>query len=253
MDMVNFYHNEGDKMTSGERLKYLRQANNLTQKDIAIKLGVEPAAISKYELDLREPNIDGLIKLADTFNVTVDYLVGRTPDEFMIKGTNKSDLSKYNALLPNLKGTINNLDAFLDIANEMCSGVGDTSYGKSYTKAEIYLDPLNDIITGTKSNKVPTPQLLLMVEKPRNFVIIVEVDPYENDFPLTASERIEIYAADFSKEHDVFGIAVKINERDYCRVQSCIYQKLGSDVYTSIHLPRKLLTVHEYLDVLAKM
>ena len=44
-------------MTNGERIKYLREKNGFTQKDIATRLGVEPAAISKYELDMREPNI----------------------------------------------------------------------------------------------------------------------------------------------------------------------------------------------------
>lgn len=37
--------------------KIFKRKNGFTQKDIAIRLGVEPAAISKYELDMREPNI----------------------------------------------------------------------------------------------------------------------------------------------------------------------------------------------------
>ena len=45
-------------MTNGERIKYLREKNGFTQKDIATKLGVESAAISKYELDMRVPNIE---------------------------------------------------------------------------------------------------------------------------------------------------------------------------------------------------
>ena len=44
-------------MTNGERIKYLREKNGFTQKDIATRLGVEPATISKYELDKREPDI----------------------------------------------------------------------------------------------------------------------------------------------------------------------------------------------------
>lgn len=70
-------------MTNGERLKYLREKNGLTQKDIATRLGVESAAISKYELDMREPNIEALKKLATIFNVSIDYLLGRTPDVFI--------------------------------------------------------------------------------------------------------------------------------------------------------------------------
>ena len=70
-------------MTNGERIKYLREKNGFTQKDIATKLGVEPAAISKYELDMREPNIEAIKKLATIFNVSIDYLLGRTPDVFV--------------------------------------------------------------------------------------------------------------------------------------------------------------------------
>lgn len=65
-------------MTNGERIKYLREKKGLTQKDVATKLGLEPAAISKYELDMREPNIEAIKKLATLFNVSIDYLLGRT-------------------------------------------------------------------------------------------------------------------------------------------------------------------------------
>ena len=49
-------------MTNGERIKYLREKSGLTQKDVATRLGLEPAAISKYELDMREPNIEAIKK-----------------------------------------------------------------------------------------------------------------------------------------------------------------------------------------------
>ncbi len=70
-------------MTNGERIKYLREKSGLTQKDVATRLGLEPAAISKYELDMREPNIEAIKKLANMFNVSIDYLLGRTPDVFV--------------------------------------------------------------------------------------------------------------------------------------------------------------------------
>ena len=67
-------------MTNGERIRYLREKNGFTQKEVANRLGVESAAISKYELDMREPNIEAIKKLATLFNVSIDYLLGRTPD-----------------------------------------------------------------------------------------------------------------------------------------------------------------------------
>ena len=77
-------------MTNGERIKYLREKNGFTQKYIATRLGVEPAAISKYELDMREPNIEALKKLSTIFNVSIDYLLGRTPDVFVDEADKES-------------------------------------------------------------------------------------------------------------------------------------------------------------------
>jgi len=58
-------------------LKQLRLKEGLTQNDLAKELGVLQAKISKYELGALEPNIKMLIKIADFFDVTLDYLVGR--------------------------------------------------------------------------------------------------------------------------------------------------------------------------------
>lgn len=60
------------------RLKELRTAHNLSQKQLADVLGTTARAISFYENGLREPNIAALIALADYFGVSVDYLLGRT-------------------------------------------------------------------------------------------------------------------------------------------------------------------------------
>ena len=76
--------------TYKEIQEYVREKNGFTQKDIATKLGVEPAAISKYELDMREPNIEALKKLSTIFNVSIDYLLGRTPDVFVDEADKES-------------------------------------------------------------------------------------------------------------------------------------------------------------------
>jgi len=62
----------------GQRIKELRIERGLKQKEVAEKLEVTHAAIGNYESGKREPNIDLLIRLADCFDVSVDYLVGRT-------------------------------------------------------------------------------------------------------------------------------------------------------------------------------
>lgn len=60
------------------RLRELRLASKTPQKQLAELLGTTVRAIAYYETGEREPNIAGLIALADFFGVSVDYLIGRT-------------------------------------------------------------------------------------------------------------------------------------------------------------------------------
>lgn len=59
------------------RLKELRKEKNKTQRDVAKFTGYMQTLISKWEHGDREPDIATLIKLADYFNVSVDYLIGK--------------------------------------------------------------------------------------------------------------------------------------------------------------------------------
>lgn len=61
-----------------ERLKLLKTHKNLLQKDIAAAIGVSLRAYQYYETDTKEPTMSKLIALADYFDVSIDYLVGRT-------------------------------------------------------------------------------------------------------------------------------------------------------------------------------
>ena len=58
-------------------LKQLRQNKGVLQKDVANYLGVDRTTYVKYERGDSEPNHDILLKLADYFNVSIDYLLGR--------------------------------------------------------------------------------------------------------------------------------------------------------------------------------
>jgi len=71
------------KMTFGQRFKYLRVSNGLTQDQLVAKYNYRfnPAsltkpAISQYENDKRYPETDTLIRFADLFGVTTDFLLG---------------------------------------------------------------------------------------------------------------------------------------------------------------------------------
>lgn len=61
-----------------ERLKELREKYDLSQSELGKTLNVTPQSISNYETGKRMPEISELIKLADYFGVSIDYLVGRT-------------------------------------------------------------------------------------------------------------------------------------------------------------------------------
>ena len=60
------------------RLKELRKKKGVSQLRLATDLNTTQNTISRYETGEREPGIDELIKIADYFNVSVDYLIGRT-------------------------------------------------------------------------------------------------------------------------------------------------------------------------------
>ena len=59
-----------------QRIKELRLENHLTQKELSDCIGLTPKMISFYELGQRVPPSDILLKLADKFQVSTDYLLG---------------------------------------------------------------------------------------------------------------------------------------------------------------------------------
>lgn len=61
-----------------DRLKELRTERNLSQKDLAKILGTTNSSICDWETNRAQPDMEMLIKLADYFDTTVDYLLGRT-------------------------------------------------------------------------------------------------------------------------------------------------------------------------------
>src|SRR5690554_4038483 len=62
----------------GNRIEYLREKNNLNQQQLSEKLGISNQTVSSYESGNREPSYGVLLKAADYFGVSTDYLLGRT-------------------------------------------------------------------------------------------------------------------------------------------------------------------------------
>ena len=63
-------------MGLGNRIRELRIANALTQAELAEKVGVDKSAVSLWENDVNEPKASYVIRLAQAFHVSADYILG---------------------------------------------------------------------------------------------------------------------------------------------------------------------------------
>ena len=83
-----------------KRLKELRLKSEYSQKQLGDLLGITQQAVQKWEKDIAHPDIDALIKMADFFDVTIDYLLGRTdtPNVEIVKASPKSGADEIHVL-----------------------------------------------------------------------------------------------------------------------------------------------------------
>lgn len=107
-------------------LTLLRKERGLTQKEAAASLGISQALLSHYEKGIRECGLDFVVKAAEFYGVSCDYLLGRSPDrsgltlsvEDIPEDINDPDDSRYRgSLLPVLskKLLINSLSILYDM------------------------------------------------------------------------------------------------------------------------------------------
>ena len=67
-------------MDFSERLRMIRQEKKLNQTSIGKEIGISLKQIQRYEAGDSEPTLSVLLRLADFFDVSLDYLVGRSDD-----------------------------------------------------------------------------------------------------------------------------------------------------------------------------
>lgn len=84
------------KKTLGERISELRKNKNMTQEDLAIKMGVSPQAVSKWENDVSCPDINTLPKLAKILDISVDRLLSdeEPADTYIVPVEERKDINK---------------------------------------------------------------------------------------------------------------------------------------------------------------
>lgn len=102
----------------GSRLKELRAEKNLTQEEVATLLKIPRGTYAHYELDKRQPDNVTLLTLADFYDVTIDYLLGRT------------NIRKYSEDILAFNSTEGLTQEDLDLVHQMIENLRKKNQGK---------------------------------------------------------------------------------------------------------------------------
>lgn len=91
-------------MTLNENIKQLRQARNLSQVDLAKALGVTKQSVSNWENNNIQPSIDMLIRLAQFFSVSTDFILGLDQRKYIeINGLTDYQLAHVTAIIDDIR------------------------------------------------------------------------------------------------------------------------------------------------------
>ncbi len=88
-----------------ERIKQLRLAYKLNQVEFGRKLGVTKQCVSNWENNNIQPSVEMLMKIADLFSVTTDYLLGRDDRQYLdISGLTESETIHVQNIINDIRG-----------------------------------------------------------------------------------------------------------------------------------------------------
>lgn len=88
------------------RIRMLREDRDLRQIDVSLATGIDQKTLSNYETEKTYPDSQALILLADFFNVSIDYLVGRSDVIVMDNKDIKRELIKCESIIKSIIKTI---------------------------------------------------------------------------------------------------------------------------------------------------
>jgi len=115
--MVERYFERIIKMENiilAKRLKMLREKHGYLQKFVADKLGIRSNTLSGYETGTRSPDPEMLVKLAELYNVTTDYLLGITDIPFV-----DNEQNRKNAIIEKIKTEFSDADLMFKDLSDM--------------------------------------------------------------------------------------------------------------------------------------
>lgn len=137
----------------GARLRQLRNARNLTLKELAKALGTTPMTISRYENNQRQPDNEMLNKIANYFEVTTDFLLDRTnvTNYKNLKGKTleipvywEYGISKDNKPEETFEVVVNNYDFVLNPDNLIGFRVRTNQYTPYFLNGDLLIVELTD-------------------------------------------------------------------------------------------------------------
>ncbi|MCH3963006.1 MAG: helix-turn-helix domain-containing protein [Clostridium sp.] len=143
-------------MDIGTKIKKIRESKNLTQKQLAEKIGVTPVTITRYENNNRKPSIETLNKMAKALNVTINDLAGerdtitkKVLKHLISNGTSLEQISKdTNISINRLNSLLKNTnDASYDEIQRIAKSIG---YTDEQIAKWIALDTFTTVIYNNK-------------------------------------------------------------------------------------------------------
>ena len=148
-------------MAFKDALRNLRKQDGITQADLARILGISKSTISMYECGKREPDFETLEAIADHFNVDMNRLTGRAPDNIMTFPSNVSAIRPMKSIP--LIGNIacgepilaeQNVDGNVFVPNEINADfalrcIGDSMIGADILDGDmVYIQQTAEIVNG---------------------------------------------------------------------------------------------------------
>ncbi len=88
------------------RIRALREDRDLRQIDVSKATGIDQKTLSNYETGKTRPDSDALILLADFFDVSIDYLVGRSTSTSSVQGEVTQEIEKIAQQLNKVKNLL---------------------------------------------------------------------------------------------------------------------------------------------------